>query len=291
MTKSIKRLETILVFVLIVAPLHGAHPEWRSMAEVLAGSAATDWRDIEPHNLLFLELDRGTVVMQLAPQFAPRHIANLRELVAAGHFREASVKRSQDNYVVQWSGSGPLGDARQQLLPEFYRDAENLAFTRLDSRDAYAPEVGFSNGFPVGRDSADGRAWLAHCYGMLGAGRAAAADSGNAAELYVVTGHSPRHLDRNVTLLGRVIDGLEILSSLPRGSGPLGFYTDPVEYLPIRSLRFGTDGDLGWQALRTDTATFTALVESRRYRNEDWFVDPAGAVGLCNVPLPVRHID
>ena len=126
---------------------------------------------------------------------------------------------------------------------------------------------------------------------MLGAGRAAAADSGNAAELYVVIGHSPRHLDRNVTLLGRVIDGIERLSTLPRGTGPLGFYADPVEHVPIHSLRFGSDYDAGWQALRTDTATFTALVTARRERNEDWFVDPAGAIGLCNVPLPVRRIE
>lgn len=263
---------------------------WRSMPEVLAASGAADWHDIEPGNLLYMELDGGTVIMQLAPQFAPRHIDNLRKLIEAGHFRNASIKRSQENYVAQWSGSGPSGAAASQLAPEFYRTAGGLNFTRLDSRDAYAAEVGFVDGFPVGRDSADGRAWLTHCHGMLGAGRDTAADSGNAAELYVVTGHAPRHLDRNVTLLGRVIDGIEHLTTLPRGTGPLGFYEDEKDYVNIRSFRFGTDYDAGWQALRTDTAAFAALVESRRYRNEDWFIDPAGAIGLCNVPLPVRRV-
>ncbi len=284
-------LATALAVLACAAAGHAEPVAWRSMGEVLAASADADWRDIEPRNLLYLELDRGTVVMELAPQFAPRHIANLRRLVAAGHFSPAAIARSQDNYVVQWSGAGPLGDAEERLAPEFFRSAQGLTFTGLASRDAYAPEVGFVDGFPAARTAADGSAWLAHCYGMLGAGRDTAADSGNAGELYVVTGHAPRHLDRNVTLLGRVIDGIEHLSTLPRGGGPLGFYEQASERVPIRRLRFGTDYDAGWQALRTESPTFAALVESRRYRNEDWFVDPAGAIGLCNVPLPVRRVD
>lgn len=264
--------------------------EWRSMPDVLAAATDADWHDIEPQNLLFMELDSGTVTMEVAPQFAPQHVANLRKLLSAGHFEKASIKRSQDNYVAQWSGSGPLGDAAAKLTPEFFRDSKGLDFTPLASRDAYADEVGFVDGFPVARSPATGRAWLAHCYRMLGAGRDTAADSGNAAELYVVTGHAPRHLDRNVTLLGRVIDGMELLTTLPRGTGPLGFYEDEADYVKIRSFRFGTDYDAGWQALRTNTKTFAALVESRRQRKEEWFIDPAGAIELCNVPLPVRRV-
>jgi peptidylprolyl isomerase len=42
------------------------------------------------------------------------------------------------------------------------------------------------------------------------------------------------------------------------------------------------------EVLRTDTPTFTALVESRRNRHDDWYLAPAGYIELCNVPLPVR---
>ena len=279
------------VALLAVAQAGQADDGWQSMSEVLAASAAGDWRDIPAENLLHLELNGGRVVMELAPAFAPAHITNLRELVAAGHFRGAAIKRVQDNYVVQWSGEGPRGEAAGTLAPEFYRPAAGLAFTPLESRDPYAAEVGFVDGFPVGRDGPDGRAWLAHCYAMLGVGRDVAADSGNSSELYVVIGHAPRHLDRNVTLIGRVIDGIEHLSSLPRGTGPLGFYESEEELVPIRSLRFASDYDAGWQALRTDTDTFADLVRSRQYRREDWFADPAGSIELCNVPLPVRMID
>jgi peptidylprolyl isomerase len=127
---------------------------------------------------------------------------------------------------------------------------------------------------------------------MVGVGREVGAETGNAAELYVVIGHAPRHLDRNVTLIGRVVQGIERLSALPRGTGPLGFYEDPALREPIRSIRFAAElpasarADL--EVLRTDTATFTALVETRRNRLDAFFERPAGRVDLCNVPIVVR---
>ena len=127
---------------------------------------------------------------------------------------------------------------------------------------------------------------------MLGVGRGNAEDSGSGAELYVVTGHAPRHLDRNVTLAGRVVHGIEHLSSLPRGTGPLGFYEEESQYVPIRRIRLGSDlaedEQLRLELLQTNTATFEQLVDARRYRREAWFADPTGRIGLCHVPLPVR---
>lgn len=266
-----------------------------TMPEVLASTTAADWRAIPKERTLYFELSRGTAVMELAPQFAPRHVDNLAKLIRGGYFENAAILRSQDNYVIQWSnrsfGDDLPGGAAAKLAPEFYRSAKGLDFTRLDSEDAYAGEVGFVDGFPVGRDGPDGRAWLAHCYGAFGVGRDVAADSGNSAELYVVIGHAPRHLDRNVTLIGRVIDGMEHLSSLERGTGELGFYEDEGDYVPIEALRFAAADDPAWQALRTDTKAFQDLISSRRHRGEDWFVDPADAIGLCNVPLPVRKVE
>lgn len=136
--------------------------------------------------------------------------------------------------------------------------------------------------------------WLTHCYGMVGVGRDVALDSGNGGEMYVVIGHAPRHLDLNVTLVGRVVQGVEHLSTLPRGTGPLGFYEDPEQFVEIESIRLGSEiPRADWQdleILRTDTPTFEALIESRRNRHESWFASPTGRVGLCNVPLPVRPV-
>ncbi len=272
-----------------------------TFAEVLAAATAEDWRPVDPENTLYLELGSGRIVIELAPDFAPRHVANVKALAREGYFDGLAIIRSQDNYVVQW-GDPDGGDAQKQrpiqtgkrtLSAEFDRPlVPELAFTRLPDVDGYAPEVGFSNGFPAARDPRSGRAWLAHCYGMVGAGRDNAADSGGGTELYVVIGNAPRHLDRNVTLLGRVLQGMERLSTLPRGTGAMGFYETAPERAPIRALRVAADVPQAertpLEVLRTDTVTFDRLVESRRNRREEWFRATAGHIELCNVPLPVR---
>lgn len=273
----------------------------RTMGEVLASSAPSDWLPLDPAQTLYLELPGGRVVIALAPEFAPRHAANIKVLVAERFFDALPIVRSQENYVVQWGdpaetpeGRRPMGKAKASLPPEFDSPLpEDLPITYLEDPDAYAPQVGFAHGFPVAVDRERGRIWLAHCYGMVGAGRDLAADSGSGAELYVVIGHSPRHLDRNVTLIGRVIEGMDHLSTVPRGTGDLGFYEDPKERIPITSIRLGTEvaeaERTAFALLRTDTQTFRDLIASRRSRSESWFVEPTGRIGLCNVPLPVRR--
>lgn len=273
-----------------------------TMAEVLDSAVDSDWRELDPARTLYLELDSGRVVIELAPEFAPRSVANILTLVRQRYFDDLAILRSQDNYVVQWGdpdaddaeNARSLGEAEARIPGEFYRPARELSYTPLESDDAYADDVGFSHGFPAARDSADGRAWLAHCYSMVGVGRGNEADSGNGSQLYVVTGHAPRHLDRNVTLVGRVVQGIELLSTLPRGTGALGFYESAEERVPIRSIRLAAELPAEQQTrlrlLRTDTPLFAAFVDARRNRREEWFLDPVGRVGLCNVPLPVREL-
>ena len=282
---------------LLASPLAAAQSAApRTMADVLAVATPADWRPLDPASTLYLQLASGRVVIELAPAFAPEHVANLRTLARQRYFDGLAIIRSQDNFVVQWgdaTGKRSLGDARATLPPEFTVPwRADLPFTRLPDADGYAPEVGFSAGFPAARDPSSGRAWLAHCYGMVGAGRGNEPDSGNGAELYVVTGHAPRQLDRNIALVGRVVQGMELLSVLPRGTGPLGFYEHPSQYVPITSVRVAVDVPEAersrLEVLRTDTATFAALVEARRNRKDDWYRVAAGHIDLCNVPLPVR---
>jgi peptidylprolyl isomerase len=283
------------------------------MADILAASKPSDWRPLDPENTLYFELEpkpavasapatgRVRIIIELAPDFAPRHVANVKAMVREHYFDGLAILRCQDNYVVQWGDPNaekpelrrPLQHAARTLPPEFDRPWDPaLPFTRLPDGDVYAPEVGFCHGFPVARDPKSGKMWLVHCYGMVGAGRDAAADSGGGTELYVVIGQAPRHLDRNVTLLGRVVQGMEWLSALPRGTGALGFYDKPEQRVPIKSIRLAADlppaQRTPLEVLRTDTPLFQDLVESRRNRREDWFHFAAGHIELCNVPLPVR---
>jgi peptidylprolyl isomerase len=264
-------------------------------AEVLAASTPADWRPLDPQNTLYLELPAGRVIIETAAAFAPNHVANVTALAREGYFDGLAFMRSQDNYVVQWGdaqGKKPLEKAVRTLPAEFERPLRGLAIARLSDPDTYAPTVGFLDGFPVAADPQLGRAWLVHCYGMVGAGRDNDVDSGGGTELYVVIGQAPRHLDRNVTLLGRVVRGMDILSVLPRGHGALGFYEPPDIGMPIRSLRLAADLPEGertaLEELRTDTPTFAAYVEARRNRHEQWFKVPAGRVDVCNFQVPVR---
>src|SRR5258708_38332974 len=197
-----------------------AAPPPRTAAELLAASPAADWRDTDPELTLYMELPSGRVVIELAPDFAPHHVANIRRLVRGGYFDGLAIVRTQDNYVVQWADpeeKRPLGDAKRSLAPEFTRPiSPDLPFTALPDRDTYAPQTGFSAGFPAARDPKRKSTWLVHCYAMVGAGRDNAADSGSGAELYAVIGNAPRLLDRNVTLGGRVLPGIELRSPLRR---------------------------------------------------------------------------
>ncbi|HXY98100.1 MAG TPA: peptidylprolyl isomerase [Steroidobacteraceae bacterium] len=265
-------------------------------AQVLAASSASDWRPLDPQNTLYLELPPGRVVIEMAPVFAPNHVANVAALAREGYFDGLAFMRSQENYVVQWgdaAGKKPLQKAQRTLPAEFERPLRGLTLTRITDPDTYAPLVGFLDGFPVAGDPQLGRAWLVHCYGMVGAGRDNDVDSGGGTELYVVIGQAPRHLDRNVTLLGRVVRGMELLSVLPRGHGALGFYEGSESGMPIRSLRLAADlpeaERTALEELRTDTATFAAYVEARRNRHEEWFKVPAGRIDVCNIPIPVRE--
>jgi peptidylprolyl isomerase len=130
---------------------------------------------------------------------------------------------------------------------------------------------------------------------VLGVGRDEWPDTGSGAELYVVIGQAPRQLDRNVVALGRVLRGMELLSSLPRGTGGgLGMYEKPEQRAPIKSIRIAADVPASErtpiEVLRTDTPLFTKYVESRRNRRDTWYVMPAGHTDVCSLTIPVRDV-
>lgn len=272
-----------------------------TVQEILDASPAGDWRTPDPDNTLYLELETGRVVIELAPAFAPAHVANIRTLARERFWDGLAIYRAQDNFVVQFGDPTededrrkPLGSAHTTLPAEFERSGDGLAFTALPDPDGWSHQAGFVDGFPAAR-AADGTSWLAHCYGMVGAGRGMEPDSSTGAELYVVIGQAPRQLDRNIATVGRVIDGIELLSAIPRGPEPAGVYEDAGRHVPITSLRLASevpaDGRTGIELLRTDSDTFAAVTEARRNRRDGWYHAPAGHIDLCNVPLPGRKTD
>lgn len=280
-------------------------------AEIVAAAPVADWVAITPADLLVMDLapdgagkPRRVVIQLIGAPFSQGWVANIRNLAAARFWDGLSVNRVQDNYVVQWGDANGEDKVKARALPpglttvpqSDYASSTPDLMTRvpdaggqLGAKDAYAPATTIRNGWPIGQDAAS--QWPAHCYGTVGVGRDMPPDTGSGAELYAVIGHAPRHLDRNIAVVGRVIEGIEHLSSLPRGTGPLGFYEKPSERVPIRSVRIGSEvaGLPAYQYLSTESRSFAAYADARANRRDGFFIRPAGGADICNVPVPVRR--
>lgn len=304
-----------------------------SPGEIVAQAQKSEWQAIPADDLLVMTLapDAGgkprQVVIQLMPApFSQGWVENIRTFARAKWYDDISVNRVQDNYVVQWGDvnyDNPEATGKPKPLPKGLKvvpeseysiawqqglvvDGQASGFVwepKVDGwRDdgIYTHLTGFSGGFPVGMTRwqaapSDRAVWPVHCYGMVGVGRNYSPDTGSGAELYTVIGHAPRHLDRNIALVGRIVEGMEHLSSLPRGAGALGFYTDEEsdKRTPILTVRVASDLAASEQPhfeyLSTESATFARYADARANRRDPFFIVPAGGADICNIPVPVRR--
>jgi peptidylprolyl isomerase len=302
-----KRYLPLVAIAALCAPLPLLAQEAKTHpapSEIVAAAKANAWVAIKSSDLMIMDLapdSKGKprrVVIQLMPApFSQGWVSNIRKLATAHYWDSTSINRVQDNYVVQW------GDATEKkALPEGLAvvpesdyvtpdwPSKDWIFAQADGRpDAYAGAHGFYVGWPL----AQGRKglWPIHCYGMVGVGRNLSPDTGSGAELYTVIGHAPRHLDRNIALVGRVIEGIEHMSSLPRGTSALGFYEKEEERVPILSVRLGNEAkDVpAFEYLDTESESFAAYADARANRRDPFFNIPAGGADICNIPVPIRR--
>jgi peptidylprolyl isomerase len=270
---------------------------------------------------------RRVVIQLMPPPFSQGWVGNIRKLAAAHWWDGLSVNRVQDNYVVQWGDADGEDKVKARKLPDGLKLPVEGHLPKGMSpavRDDYAegegdtgpglpilrrptilpnhsilnisddPIAGFFQGFPImiEEHGLGRRLWPTHCYGMVGVGRDMPPDTGTGAELYTVIGHAPRHLDRNIALVGRVIEGIENLSSLPRGTGALGFYEKPEERTGIVSVRLGNEvaGLPAYEYLSIESQTFARYADARANRRDAFFIRPAGGADVCNIPVPVRRV-
>jgi len=268
----------------------------RTPYEIADEAPNADWRNLDPDNTLYLELETGLVVIELAPKFAPGHVTNTKALVRSGVFDNTSFYRVIDGFVAQGGPadvealgapkSGSLSIPGEMTL----RTSEPMEFTRMKMRDGYAGDTGFVDGFAAGRTKNKKTNWLLHCYGALGMGRDNAADSGGT-ELYVVIGHSQRYLDRNTTVFGRVIDGMDKIQALHRSTNVAGA-VDVSGKNKILSIRVASDipsrNRVPLQVMKTDSTSFRALIKSRKNRKNEWFIYQHNYMDACGIPVPVR---
>ena len=297
-------------------------------ASVVAASRPDEWKAIDPADLLVMELApdargaRQQVIVQLIPPpFSQGWVGNVRALAKAYWWDGTSVYRVVDNWVAQW-GDGEDDPNKAKPLPagmkpvpeseysapmpckvylfekKVLKEECNPAVTALEPVDPYdlKGQAGFAAGWPVAfaLGSDGNRVWPTHCYGSVGVARNLSPDTGTGAELYAVIGHAPRQLDRNIAVVGRVIEGIESLSTLPRGKGENGVYDDAKLRVPIVSVRLGSELPAAEQPrfeyLASDSPSFTDYVHVRANRNDAFFKVPAGGVDVCNVQVPIRRV-
>ncbi len=287
----------LLTAVALVAAAPPVAP--KTPTDVIAASKSAEWTEIAADELMVIDLASGKrIVVQLAPAFAPVHVANIQKLARANYWQGAAIYRVQDNYVAQWGNNEsekPLPTGVVETPPaEYHRTLKGLNIVPLGSPDAYAPAAGYALGWPVAYDPKAGTANLTHCYGSVGVGRGLSPDTGMGGELYAAIGHAPRHLDRVIAVVGRVVSGIEHLSSLPRGTEALGFYKERSSDVPIASVHLASElapaARPRFEYLKESSASFATWLRIKKNRKDDFYIRPAGGVDLCNAPVPVRVV-
>jgi cyclophilin family peptidyl-prolyl cis-trans isomerase len=285
-----------------------------SPGEIAAAAPAPDWIDIAPQDLLVMTLApdaKGkprTAIIQLLPApFSQGWVSNIRAFANAHYWDGLTVYRVQDNYVTQW-GDPEDDDKKARKKPVGLKEMAESDYVyprgllhnhKLDGlfipRNDVQRWSGFFGGFPIaGEGTPDSETnWPTHCYGMVGVARGQRPGTGDGSTLYTVIGHAPRHLDRNIALVGRVIEGMEFLSSLPRGAGAQGFYEDASMQVPIVSVRLASDLPAAEQPhvqyLSTESTSFAKYADARANRRDPFFLVPAGGADICNIPVPIRR--
>lgn len=285
-------LTLILAAPFLAAPAQAAAP-------LPSDPIAADWRVIPDDEILVVTLSGGrAVVVRLAPRFAPEHVANIRALARAHWWDDASVYRVQDNWVTQWGDASekkplPAGVAERPAAE--FEGAPFAVAQRLRKSDAYSAVSGVTaDGWAVATDGASkaGGGWLTHCYSSVGVARDAAPSTGSGAELYTVIGTPARRLDRNYSVVGRIVEGMGYMSAMPRSAAKMGFYEDAAQRTPIVSVRLASDLPAAarprFEYRSPDNVRFAALI-ARAERPDPPLVAPGG-VDVCAVPLDVRRV-
>lgn len=258
---------------------------------------ASEWRDVDGDNLVVMDTAHGRVLFELASQFAPRHAERFRALVRSKFYNGKSFYRVIDGFVAQ----GGIGEGDDKKLPdwpalmaEFDRNIGiDVDFVALGSPDLFADKVGHVDGFPVGQSKKDKRMWLLHCPGALAMARDNDPDTGST-EFYVPIGHAPRRLDRNLTVFGRVLDGMQHLQKLNRGDPKVdsGVIQDAARRDAIVKVQMAADMAEAErprvQVMDPTSKAFSAFKEQRRNPAPEFYKKAPPNLDICAFNAPLR---
>jgi peptidylprolyl isomerase len=254
------------------------------------------WREVAPDNVVFMELQEGRVVIELNPLFAPKAVDQFRRLVQSRFYDGLSFYRVIDGFVAQGGDGSDLGELSEvdELEAEFEIDwHDELPFVLAQQPDLFAPATGFIDGFAAARDADQGKIWLAHCPGIVAMARND--DPGSSrTDFYIVIGQAPRYLDRNLTVFGRVLEGMDVVQRIRRGPADAnGVIEDDLGRSRIRAMKllseFAKEDRLHVYVMDTSSRPFDRYLDDRRVRRQEFFHHkPPRVLDVCQVPVAAR---
>ncbi|RFB04577.1 peptidylprolyl isomerase [Parvularcula marina] len=266
-----------------------------TVGEIMEAAPEEIWLDPDPDQLIYIETEKGTAVVRLSSNLAQGHVEQVKTLAREHYYDGLHFYRVVHGFVAQGgdaSGEKDKGSAKDSLTAEFEETApEGFTFTPLGFADGYAAEAGYTDGMPAGRDAETETVWLAHCTGAFAFGRDVGRDT--ASTEFYITIQPQRYLDRNLTVFGRVIYGMDAIQALPRGNfGDGGVNADEATWTEIKSIRLESEipseDRIDLEYMDTSSETFRQLITARSARASEFFYYRPGYIDLCQMPLPVR---
>jgi peptidylprolyl isomerase len=266
-------------------------------SQAQSAAAEQQWRTLSPENTLIMETESGRIIFELAQAFSPQHVKHIKELVRSNFYNGLSFYRVIDGFVVQggdMEGLRKIPLAQKTMKAEFERDLKkDLSFTLVQSPDLLAEQTGFVDGFAVGRSTSEKKEWLLTCPGVVNLARSEDPNSGTT-DFAIMIGQAPRHLDRNMSIWGRIIDGMEHLNLIKRGDKKQGgVIKDMTERSKIVKMTIAADLPKAEQPIiqieNTNTSEFKEKVANRRKRAADFFFHKGnGNLDICYIKPDVK---
>jgi len=160
---------------------------------------------------MILKLKDGDVKIELFPDIAPKHVERIKTLANEGKYDNVVFHRVIEGFMAQ-TGDVQFGNS----------SSDKFDLGRAGTGGSSLPDLPaeFSD--------------IPHEKGVLSMARSSDPNSGNSQ--FFICFESAPHLDRNYTVFGKVVEGIEFVDMIKRGDGSSGAVSNPDKIISFKSL-------------------------------------------------------
>ncbi len=262
----------------------------------LPATSDADWRDLDPENTLYIQTKYGTFVVEMVPEMAPKHVAQIKKLARQGFYDHITFHRVIDGFMNQTGdprGDG-TGDSSEPNIPGemvFKRDPGEMKLTLIGKENSPlgTVETGFYKSVPVASKPAaqammtkDGKvdAFGMHCKGVTSMARSEDINSANS-QFFLMRAAYPS-LNAKYTVWGETVWGREGLTKIKVGTAgeTKNFVPDEMDKVRVAADVPATER-INVQVLKTDSKAFATYVDSLKGKDGKY---PT----VCEIQVPAR---